>query len=378
VGDFDKILEFDVQLNRTTFASGFAHVAAITKSSSGYLVTDGDRGAILSYRSNGERIAGATIGGGAQGIGAIVASAHYDADTLLFLENQKGYIYAYSLSTGAMRLFAGNGRLEEARTLGHSSQTGFYYANAIAVDSEKNVYVAENYRILKIGADGMMSLFAGSRDPGDNPSGTPALEARFTSIRGMAFDAQDNLYVADYGNSKVKRISNGVVDVVAGNGVAGAAEYGRQATETSLNHPVGLLPLADGTVLIADSWNNTIVRLEVDGRLTQVAGSQQSTTYQGYGSFSGDGGPATAAGLNTPAAMAYSEDGSTLYIVDGFNNRVRAVLPDGTITTVWGEGSSGYRSDGSLLNLPSAIMVVGEDLIVCDVGNGLVSRIHVA
>jgi hypothetical protein len=378
VGNFDHIVEFDAQLNGTTVATGFAHVAAITRSANGYLVTDGDRGAILSYRPNGERIPDATIGGGAQGISAILTSARYDADTLLFLENQKGYIYAYSLSTGTLRIFAGNGRLEEASTGVHSSQTGFYYANAIAVDSEKNVYVAENYRILKIGVDGMMSLFAGSRDPGDNPSGTPALEARFTSIRGMAFDAQDNLYVADYGNNKVKKISNGVVDLVAGNGVAGPAEYGSPAAETSLNHPVGLLPLADGTVLIADSWNNTIVRIERDGRLTHVAGSQRSTIYQGNGSFSGDGGPATAADLNTPGAMAYSEDGSTLYIVDTFNNRIRAVLPDGTITTVWGEGSSGYRPDGSLLNLPSAIMIVGEDLIVCDVGNGIVSRIRIS
>jgi DNA-binding beta-propeller fold protein YncE len=109
-----------------------------------------------------------------------------------------------------------------------------------------------------------------------------------------------------------------------------------------------------------------------------VAGFQKYGYYQGLGTFSGDGGPAAVAGLNTPAAMAYSEDGSTLYIVDSFNNRVRAVLPDGTITTAWGESSSGYRSDGSLFNLPCAIMVVGEDLIVCDVGNGLVSRIHIA
>jgi hypothetical protein len=379
VGSHTSIFEFDANLNRTTFAVGFANVASISRTVAGLRVVDSDRGVIFEYGFDGRPIPGRTIGNtSAEGTGTLVAVARYDADTLLWLDNKKGYVYAYSISTGRTTVFLGNGRLEWARVGVYESATGFYYPSAIAVDSSKNIYIAEQNRIIRIGVDGFTSLFAGDVASGDSGEGGLAVNARFRSIDGIAFDSLDNLYVADTYNNKVKRIDrNGIVITVAGNGIPAIGQFGTPASNTSLNHPIGVLPLTDGSVLVADSWNNMVVKIEANGRLTHVAGVPNYAIYQGYGSYSGDGGAATAANLNTPSALALADDG-TLYISDTFNYRVRAVDPAGRIRTVLGDGRLGYAADGSVLSYPSGILVNQGVLYLADSGNSLASRFRLS
>ncbi len=124
-----------------------------------------------------------------------------------------------------------------------------------------------------------------------------------------------------------------VISTVAGNGTAGFSGDGGPATASELNTPLSVSPTPDGGYLITDQGNSSVRRVAPDGTITTVAGN-------GTAGFSGDGGPATQAELNAPCDAEQLPDGSVL-IADANNNRIRRVAPDGVITTVVGTWRSG-------------------------------------
>ena len=141
------------------------------------------------------------------------------------------------------------------------------------------------------------------------------------------------LYEGDGGRRSVAgSASSAIIDTVAGNGTEGYSGDGGPATDASLNGPYGIAAAADGRLYIADQLNNRIRRVGLDGLITTVAGNGQA-------GFSGDGGPATDASLNSPYGIAVAADGR-LYIADSWNHRIRRVGLDGVITTVAGNGMS--------------------------------------
>ena len=131
---------------------------------------------------------------------------------------------------------------------------------------------------------------------------------------------------------------DGTITTVAGTGVEGFSGDGGPATAAQLNRPIGVDPTADGGFLIADSFNNRVRRVAPDGTITTVAGT-------GVRGFSGDGGPATAAEMGRVWSVAVTAGGAFL-VAEPENNRVRRVRPDGTITTVAGTGIGGFSGDG--------------------------------
>ena len=144
------------------------------------------------------------------------------------------------------------------------------------------------------------------------------------------------------------------IRTIAGAGGAGFNGDGKPALSTRLSAPSGLVYDAAGNLFVADSGNHRIRRIGVDGTVTTVAGS-------GVGGFSGDGGPAVAAQLNFPRAIALAPDG-TLYIADTGNNRVRRVTPDGLIATIAGTGVSEVNTDvlpavQSILSAPAGLAI---------------------
>ena len=143
-----------------------------------------------------------------------------------------------------------------------------------------------------------------------------------------------------FGNGQQRRAAAlpSIINTVAGNGTSGFSGDGGPATEASLNTPVAVAGGPDGSLYIADYLNDRIRRVGPDGRITTVAGS-------GVGGFSGDGGPGVAARLNRPYGIVAGSDGS-LFIADATNHRVRRVAPGGTITTVAGTGVRGFSGDG--------------------------------
>ena len=151
-------------------------------------------------------------------------------------------------------------------------------------------------------------------------------------------DAAGNLYIADTANNVVRRVdSNGVISNFAGTGTAGSSGDGSAATGAQLNGPQGLAVDSAGNLYIADTQNHR-VRKVTGGTISTVAGS-------GTAGFAGDGGAAGSAQLNLPFGVAVDAAGN-LYIAEFGNNRVRKVAAGGTISTLAGNGVSGYSGDG--------------------------------
>ena len=149
-------------------------------------------------------------------------------------------------------------------------------------------------------------------------------------------NAQGDVFIADTYNNRVVEVTpSGRVATVAGDGRAGYSGDGRLAAFAELNQPTGVAVDAQGNLYIADSANNVIRRVDAKtGIITTVAGDfAADKANDGLGGFSGDGGPATSAQLNDPQGVAVDGAGD-LFIADTFNNAIREVTPDGTITTV--------------------------------------------
>jgi len=203
---------------------------------------------------------------------------------------------------------------------------------AIAADSAGSVYIAdtESQRIRKVTAAGVMTVIAGNGVPGFSGDGGPAVSAQLQDPSGVAVDPAGNVYIADMGNNRIRRVTpSGIIATVAG------------GTSDLLNRPAGLAVDAAGTVYVADTGNNRVRRL-AGGVLSTIAGT-------GAAGFSGDGGPATAAQLWSPRGVAVDAAGN-VFIADRWNRRVRQVAPNGIISTIAGNGTAGFSGDfGSAL-----------------------------
>ena len=218
--------------------------------------------------------------------------------------------------------------------------------NGIALEGRNNIYVSDiaAHRILKIDARGETQIIAGTGEAGFSGDSGPAKQAQLSSPHDLIFDAQGNLIIADSGNHRIRRIDrDGTITTIAGDGKGGKAGYNESAPPGSLSYPQGLAIDAAGNLLIADTYNHVVRKLDSTGNLAIFAGS-----VAGYG---GDGGPATRAQISLPMAVAVAPDGS-VYISDAGNSRIRKVTPDGRIQTVAGYGPAqdtyggGYAGEG--------------------------------
>ncbi|MFY0510159.1 RICIN domain-containing protein [Streptomyces anulatus] len=246
----------------------------------------------------------------------------------------------------------------------------------VAVDRAGAVYVADssNHRVRKITADGQISTVAGSGVAGFGGDGGPATAARLNLPLGVAVDSAGALYVCDYHNQRVRKITaDGQISTVAGSGVAGFAGDGGSAVTAQLRNPYAVVVNSDGELFIADSSNHRVRKITADGQISTVAGTGSA----GYG---GDDGPATSAKLNTPLGVVVDSTG-VLYISDYQNHRVRKVTPDGQISTIAGKGTAGFGGDdgpaaAAQLNNPLGLAVDCVDtLYIADYSNHRVRKI---
>jgi len=214
----------------------------------------------------------------------------------------------------------------------------------IAIDAAGNLYIADagNSRIRRVTTNGIISTVAGNGDPGFSGDRGPAVRAQLNNPRGIALDAAGNVYIADTGNGRIRKVSTkGEIATIAGtsgNGLPANLGDGGPAIEARLRTPYGLAADAAGNVYFSDMGAGRVRKIAADGKITTVAGT-------GTRGFSGDGGPATAAQLNSPLGVALDSAGN-LYISDAASFRVRQVSPEGTISTIAGIGTRGSRGDG--------------------------------
>jgi hypothetical protein len=189
------------------------------------------------------------------------------------------------------------------------------------------------------GPAGTITTVAGTGTAGFSGDGGPAADARIRAPRTMAPTPGGGFVFVDTGNHRIRRVgSDGTITTIAGTGTAGYSGDGGPATLARLDTPHGITVDAAGNVYVADSPNHRVRRIDPAGTITSVAGT-------GLAAYNGDGGPATAAALRYPKGVEIGPDG-LLYIADTVNHRVRRIGADGTITTVAGIGTSGFSGDG--------------------------------
>ncbi len=189
----------------------------------------------------------------------------------------------------------------------------------VAVDSAGNLFIADffNNRIRKVSASGIITTVAGDGNQGFNGDGGPATSAALSGPHGVAVDASGNLFFADSGSLIRKVSASGIITTVAGTGNQGFNGNGGPATSAWLYGPGGVAVDASGNLFIADSGNGRIRRVSASGIITTAAGN-------GTNGFSGDGGPATSAAFAEPQGVALDTSGN-LFIADFNNNLIREV-----------------------------------------------------
>jgi RHS repeat-associated protein len=250
---------------------------------------------------------------------------------------------------------AGNGFLDYSVDGGPATQTSLGYPNGVAVGGNGSIYIADtgDHRIRRVGTDGIITTVAGNGTYGYSGDGGPAIQAGLSNPFGVAVGQDGSIYIADTGNHRIRRVgTDGIITTVAGNGIQGYSGDGGPATQASLSNPNGVAVGQDGSIYIADSFNHRIRRVGTDGIITTVAGNNY------FGGYSGDGGPAIQASLFNPVGVAVGQDGS-IYIADSYNERIRRVGTDGIITTVAGDGIDGYSGDDGPATQASLFTPVG-------------------
>lgn len=243
-----------------------------------------------------------------------------------------------------IRLLAGGACL--ARLEGGQKKFSLEYPNGLAVSSDGRLFISDigSHLVLKLERSGRLTHIAGTGEGGFSGDGANAGNARLNAPHDLLFDKSGNLLIADTWNHRIRRIDrSGIITTIAGNGKAAFAGDGGAATDASLNSPQGIALDGEGNLLIADTWNHRIRRIDRDGRISTIAG-----TVPGFG---GDDGPASACQINLPMAVVAAPDGS-IYLSDAANSRIRRIDADGTIRTIIGFGpgqdlyGAGFSGDG--------------------------------
>jgi uncharacterized protein (TIGR03437 family) len=227
------------------------------------------------------------------------------------------------VSSGVITTVAGNGTQGYSGDNGPATSAQLFTPSWITVDSAGNLYIADigNNVVRKVSAsNGFITTVAGNGTYGFSGDNGQATSAELYGPMGVAVDSAGNLYIADLGNQRIRKVaaSNGVITTVAGNGTAGFSGDGAQATSAELNGPYGVAVDPAGNLYIGDIGNNRVRKVS-NGVIATVAGN-------GTGGYSGDGGAATIAELNQPVGVSLDSAGN-LYIADFLNNRVRLLKP---------------------------------------------------
>ncbi len=284
-----------------------------------------------------------------------------------------GNLYIADLGNNRIRMVSPAGTITTV-----SGTDKLHAPRNVAVDSAGNLYISEfgGAHVWMFAAGGTLQNVAGTGVAGFAGDGGPATAAQLSFPCGLAFDSSGNLYIADSSNNRVRKVANGIITTILGTGDAGAA------LPNQLNLPTGVAVDSAGNLDVADSNNLRIQQLTPIGAINTLPGigrdlaadaagdlflasgayvyeltsslAQKTIAGDGAYSFSGDGGPANSARLNSPVAIALDATG-VLYIADQKNLRLRTVDSTGVISTIDGDGTSGAGDNE--LSFPGGVAV---------------------
>jgi RHS repeat-associated protein len=261
------------------------------------------------------------------------------------------YIRKVSATDGSISNVAGNGTYDYSGDGGPAIGAGIGIPSGVAVDSSGNLYIADVHDsvVRKVTSPGTSSAtittVAGNGTYGYSGDGGSATSAQLDVVEGVAVDASGNIYIADNGNNRIRMVTpSGTISTVAGNGTDGYSGDGGSPTDAEIGVEVTVAVDSAGDLYLADPTNHVIRKVTAPGTpsaiITTVAGN-------GTSGYSGDGGSATSAQLSSPYTVAVDAAGN-LYIGDTGNGRIRMVTASGTISTVAGDGTIGFSGDYGL------------------------------
>jgi streptogramin lyase len=278
-------------------------------------------------------LAGNGTAGATDGIGSVATfngpcGIAIDADRNLYITDQVNFKIRKISPAGIVSTLAGNGT--QGSTDGIGILASFNYSKGLALDALGNLYIADksNSRIRKITPSGIVSTLAGSSTSGAKDGiGTAA---SFNQPAGIAVDVKGNLFVADEGNNKIRKItSTGEVTTLAGTGTRGYIDG--TVTVATFNQPSGIAIDRIGNLYIADLVNNKIRKISITGIVSTLAGGETAGATDG---------PVLSARFRLPSGIAVDVIGN-VYIADLGNNKIRKISPSGIVSTLAGSGVQG-------------------------------------
>jgi Secretion system C-terminal sorting domain/NHL repeat len=292
------------------------------------------------------------------------------------LTSSAQYIYTFA-GTG---FGAGTGTGDYTGDGGLAPGARLNSCTGVAFDGAGNIYIADraNNVVRKVNTSGIITTFAGTGTAGYSGDYGLATAAKLNQPYNIAADAPGNVYIADYGNNVIRKVSaaTGNITTYAGNGTAGYSGDAGPASVAKLRNPTGVALDTMGNLFIADANNNAVRKVYAGGTIVTIAGT-------GTPGYTGDGGNAGVARLNYPVSVAV-DPFQQVYIADYFNNAIRKIDTNGNISTFAGNGSIGYSGDGfaattAQMHYPAGVSVFSfGNVYIADQGNNMIRFVNSA